>query len=158
MDHEEFHVGKFEQRVLERLERVGAVGLEPHHYEALLVAVDRDGQWARFGDRPQDAAMVLCRRWIATRDDRLGVVGAVHLRRLEAADRADGPWYRVVGRGLSSAPKRTAEAAWESFYRRGARAYGYRRADAAAAREAHAARLVEAATRTEALRAGELAP
>ena len=56
-------------------------------------------------------------------------------------------WYRIVGSGLDGAARQTIEAAWESYYRAGHRAYGYARPDRGTSIAAHSAVLVEATTR-----------
>ena len=60
-------------------------------------------------------------------------------------------WYRVVGFGLSGAPKKTPEEAWASDEAAGRRAYGYAESDQGTSRAAHSARLITATTRRAAL-------
>ena len=60
-------------------------------------------------------------------------------------------WYRVVGFGLSGAPKKTPEEAWASYEAAGRRAYGYAESDQGTSRAAHSARLITATTRRAAL-------
>lgn len=59
-------------------------------------------------------------------------------------------WFRVCGTGISGAPKRSEEAAWDSWERAARRARGYNDDTMGEAKAAHAARCYGATTRAAA--------